>query len=98
MGFISPTNPFSRILPINVSMSRAVMNQECSGIARIVSQTAAIGLMQVMPETYLALARRGARPVRPRDNILAGTAYLREMQDRFGSPGFLAAYIRTAAL
>jgi hypothetical protein len=28
----------------------------------------------------------------PRDNILAGTAYLREMYDRFGSPGFLAAY------
>jgi hypothetical protein len=28
----------------------------------------------------------------PRDNIHAGTAYLREMFDRFGSPGFLAAY------
>jgi hypothetical protein len=28
----------------------------------------------------------------PRDNILAGAAYLREMYDRFGSPGFLAAY------
>ena len=28
----------------------------------------------------------------PHDNILAGAAYLREMHDRFGSPGFLAAY------
>jgi soluble lytic murein transglycosylase-like protein len=46
-------------------MPRAVMNQESSGIAQIVSQTGAIGLMQVMPETYLALTRRGARPVRP---------------------------------
>jgi soluble lytic murein transglycosylase-like protein len=27
-----------------------------------------------------------------RGNILAGVAYLREMHDRFGSPGFLAAY------
>lgn len=27
-----------------------------------------------------------------RDNILAGAAYLREMFDRYGSPGFLAAY------
>ena len=28
----------------------------------------------------------------PRDNILAGTAYIREMYDRFGAPAFLAAY------
>lgn len=28
----------------------------------------------------------------PRDNIQAGTAYLRELHDRYGSPGFLAAY------
>jgi hypothetical protein len=31
-------------------------------------------------------------PFDPRDNILAGTAYLKEMFDRFGSAGFLAAY------
>jgi hypothetical protein len=34
----------------------------------------------------------GDDPFEPRDNIAAGTAYLREMYDRFGSPGFLAAY------
>jgi hypothetical protein len=34
----------------------------------------------------------GADPFEPRDNILAGAAYLREMHDRYGSPGFLAAY------
>ena len=34
----------------------------------------------------------GADPFHPRDNILAGTAYLREMYDRFGARGFLAAY------
>ena len=28
----------------------------------------------------------------PRNNILAGTAYIREMYDRYGAPGFLAAY------
>jgi soluble lytic murein transglycosylase-like protein len=74
---------------------RAVMQQESGGIVRIVSPKGAIGLMQVMPETYFELARRyglGPDPFNPRDNILAGTAYLREMQDRFGSPGFLAAY------
>ena len=36
--------------------------------------------------------RLGGNPYDPRDNILAGAAYLREMHDRYGSPGFLAAY------
>ena len=34
----------------------------------------------------------GDDPFNPHDNILAGTAYLREMYDIYGSPGFLAAY------
>ncbi len=51
--------------------------------------------MQVMPETYEELRLRyhlGADPYEPRNNILAGAAYLREMHDRFGPDGFLAAY------
>ncbi|GGD35513.1 hypothetical protein GCM10011335_43170 [Aureimonas glaciei] len=51
--------------------------------------------MQVMPATWADLRvrhRLGSNPFDPRDNILAGTAYLREMHDRYGSPGFLAAY------
>src|SRR5579862_7864843 len=54
-----------------------------------------MGLMQVMPETYDELRDRyslGGDPYDPHDNILAGTAYLREMYDIYGSPGFLAAY------
>ena len=54
-----------------------------------------MGLMQVMPGTYEGLRQRyglGDDPYDPHDNILAGTAYLKEMYDRFGSPGFLAAY------
>jgi hypothetical protein len=34
----------------------------------------------------------GADPFDPRDNILAGAAYLQELHDRYGAPGFLAAY------
>jgi Transglycosylase SLT domain/SPOR domain len=48
-----------------------------------------------MPETYDELRGRYSLsddPYDPHDNILAGTAYLREMYDIYGSPGFLAAY------
>ena len=54
-----------------------------------------MGLMQIMPKTYAGLRARhhfGPDAYNPRENILAGAAYLREMLDRYGSPGFLAAY------
>jgi membrane-bound lytic murein transglycosylase B len=74
---------------------RAVMQAESAGDPRAVSRAGAMGLMQIMPGTWAELRvryRLGADVFDPRDNILAGTAYLREMYDRFGSPGFLAAY------
>lgn len=74
---------------------RAVMQQESGGRAGATSRAGAMGLMQVMPATYDDLRARhglGPDPYHPRDNVLAGTAYLREMYDRFGSPHFLAAY------
>jgi len=61
----------------------------------ITSPAGAMGLMQVMPKTWAELRSRlglGSDPHAPRDNILAGTAYLREMYDRFGYPGMFAAY------
>jgi len=36
--------------------------------------------------------RLGADPYDAHDNIIAGAAYLRELHDRYGIPGFLAAY------
>lgn len=74
---------------------REVMRVESGGRPLALSHAGAMGLMQVMPATYAELAERhglGPDPYHPRDNILAGTAYIREMYDRFGSPGFLAAY------
>ena len=61
----------------------------------ITSPVGAMGLMQLMPETYDEVRARyslGDDAYDPHNNILAGTAYLREMYDAFGSPGFLAAY------
>jgi len=51
--------------------------------------------MQIMPKTWTELRSRyglGADRYDPRDNILAGAAYIRELHDRYGAPGFLAAY------
>ncbi len=73
----------------------AVMQAESSGDVHALSPTGAMGLMQIMPETWADLRLRyglGADPYQPHDNILAGAAYLRELHDRYGVPGFLAAY------
>ena len=80
---------------IPASWIRAVMQAESGGDARAVSPKGAMGLMQIMPETWATLRLRyglGADPFDPHDNIIAGAAYLRELHDRYGSPGFLAAY------
>ena len=77
------------------SWIRAVMRQESGFDPDATSRAGAMGLMQVMPATYAELRRRyglGPDPYDPRDNILAGTAYLRELHDRFGPQGMLPAY------
>ncbi|WP_363753679.1 lytic transglycosylase domain-containing protein [Sphingobium sp. LSP13-1-1.1] len=61
----------------------------------ITSRAGAIGLMQLMPATWAAMRAAhglGANPHDPHDNILAGTAYLRAMYDRFGYPRLFGAY------
>ena len=71
------------------------MQAESDGDPRAVSKRGAIGLMQVMPATWQELQDRyslGADPYDPHDNVIAGTAYLREMYDRYGPDGFLVAY------
>ncbi|TIP11294.1 lytic transglycosylase domain-containing protein [Mesorhizobium sp.] len=75
---------------------RAVLAAESARDIRAVSSAGAMGLMQVMPGTWKELRDRyrlGSDPFDPRDNILAGAAYLREMLDRYGTiGGMLAAY------
>ncbi len=61
----------------------------------IESHAGAMGLMQLMPGTWRAMRSAyglGSDPHAPRDNIMAGTAYLRLMYKRFGYPGLFAAY------
>lgn len=82
------------------SWIRAVMNAESGGRTMlngvpITSPAGAMGLMQLMPETYAAMRERLSLepdPYAPRDNVLAGTAYLADMYQRYGYPGLFAAY------
>jgi D-alanyl-D-alanine carboxypeptidase len=74
---------------------RAVIQQESAGEVQALSPAGAMGLMQLMPGTYQMLREQydlGNDPFEPHDNILAGTAYIRQMYQRYGAPGFLAAY------
>lgn len=79
---------------------RRVMRAESGGRTTfhgrpITSPAGAMGLMQLMPATWAemrAAHRLGPDPHDPRDNILAGTAYLRALYERFGYPGLFAAY------
>lgn len=85
---------------IPVAWIRRVIRAESGGRTMragspITSRVGAMGLMQVMPRTWLEMRARhglGPDPHDPRDNILAGTAYLRAMYDRFGYPGLFGAY------
>ena len=82
------------------SWVRGVMRMESGGQTMlngrpITSSAGAMGLMQVMPQTFAEMTRRyglGNDPYEPRANILAGAAFLREMYDRYGPAHFLAAY------
>lgn len=80
---------------------RAVMARESGGRTMLgegqpmVSPAGAIGLMQVMPGTYAEMRAEhglGDNPFATRDNIMAGTAYLRWLHQKYGYPRLFAAY------
>jgi soluble lytic murein transglycosylase-like protein len=74
---------------------RAVMRAESSGDEHAISSRGAMGLMQLMPGTWVELSVRfglGLDPFDAHDNIIAGAGYLKDMYVRFGSAGFLASY------
>lgn len=90
----------SRRFAVPQAWIAAVMQVESRGRTHlngrpIVSRAGAMGLMQLMPGTWAAMREAhglGPDPHDPRDNIMAGAAYLRAMYDCFGYPGLFAAY------
>jgi soluble lytic murein transglycosylase-like protein len=91
----------SRRFGVPESWIRAVIRQESGGRTMmgenqpITSNAGAVGVMQVMPDTYAEMRgalRLGADPYDPHDNIIAGTAYLRWLKSKYGFPNMFAAY------
>ena len=81
--------------PRRFAVPETWIRAESNGDEAIVSPAGAIGLMQVMPETYAELRLAlgiGPDPFAIRDNILAGAAYLRQMHDRYGIVGMAGSY------
>jgi len=80
---------------VPVEWIRAVMTRESGGRTNAVSRVGAVGLMQLMPGTYDQMRRQfglGRDRFDPKDNILAGTAYLRFLNSKYGIAGMFAAY------
>ncbi len=91
----------SRRFKVPEKWIRAVIRMESGGRTvlqgdmPITSSAGAVGIMQVMPGTYEEMRqqyRLGDDPFDPRDNIMAGTAYLRWLHGKYGYPAMFAAY------
>ncbi|MCP3402812.1 transglycosylase SLT domain-containing protein [Bradyrhizobium sp. CCGB20] len=94
-SFAAFVNDASERFAVPVNWIGSVINIESAGDVHARSPRGAMGLMQIMPATWAELRERynlGSDPYDPHDNILAGTAYLRELFDRYGWPGVFAAY------
>jgi hypothetical protein len=91
----------SKRFGISPDWIRAVIRQESGGRTMldenlpIISTAGAMGIMQVMPKTYAEMRRDyrlGADPYDPHDNIIAGTALLKQLYGVYGYPAMFAAY------
>jgi soluble lytic murein transglycosylase len=87
-GIIGLTAREHRVQP---ALVKAVIAAESNFDASAVSRVGAQGLMQLMPQTAEELGV--GDPFRPIENVRGGTAYLRQMLDRYGDvERALAAY------
>ncbi len=66
---------------VNISLILAVIHQESRFVAKAISSEGAGGLMQLMPGTARDLGVRNVFD--PKQNIMGGTKYLRQLMDSF---------------
>ena len=77
---------------IEISLLKAIIKAESGFNPKAVSKRGAMGLMQIMPENVALF--RIKDPFDPRENVMAGTRYFKELYERFKGrlPLALAAY------
>ena len=75
---------------VDPALVHAVIALESAYRPRAVSSAGAMGLMQLMPATQRDYGV--SDPFDPRQNVYAGTAYLRRLIDEFGTVLAVAAY------
>lgn len=73
---------------ISFSLLKAMIKIESDFNPRAISTAGAMGLMQIMPENIKRLKIKD--PFDPRENIMGGTRYLKQMIDRFNGKLVLA--------
>jgi soluble lytic murein transglycosylase-like protein len=66
---------------VSVPLLKAIIKAESDFNPRAVSKKGAMGLMQIMPDTIKDLAINN--PFDPRENIMGGTRYFKQLYDRF---------------
>ena len=71
----------ARMNGLSLALIKAVIKAESNFDPRAVSKRGALGLMQIMPQNLRPLNVRD--PFNPRQNIMGGARYLREMLQRF---------------
>src|SRR6185312_14976606 len=96
-----PVDKAARRFGVPVAWINAVMRMESGGRTmlsqnqRMISAKGAVGIMQVLPQTYQEMRlqyKLGADPFDPGDNIRAGAAYLKWLKGKYGYPALFAAY------
>ena len=82
----------SKLHGIEIPLLKAIIKAESDFNPKAVSRKGALGLMQIMPENLQKLDIEN--PFDPRENILGGARYFRELFDRYEGklPLSLAAY------
>ena len=96
-GYSALVGPYAQATNLDASWVLGLMRSESAMATDARSSAGALGLMQLMPDTAQRLAKRngiaygGSQTlVQPEENIQLGTAYLRELLDRFGGNPVLA--------